>query len=532
MSQTTPRCGALAALAARILDLRGDPRPWIEQNLWIRSKHRRVIPLHFNAAQADYYEHRTLRDLILKPRQLGFTTVVEALFFADSLLRPNTTSVMIAHNLESTEQIFGIVQLFVERLPDREKARIGKPRYSNRREFFWPKINSRFLVGTAGAVSFGRGMTINNLHCSEFAQWPHPEEALLAALEAVPEDGRVVIESTAFGVGNPFHDRWVEAIEERGRFGAQFYVWWENPEYAIAGPPIKEFSDEEMQLRTRWGLSDDQMRWRREKLRDLKDKFWQEYPEDWLRCFLASGRCIFDTGKLATIAQRISGEPVPRRMASITVVSRRAGGKSETISVAPAHLYIWQEPKAGEHYVIGADVGEGLPDGDASCAIVLHRRSGQQVAELHGRVPPARFGHLLNALGHWYRTAEIGVERNNHGHSTLNTLRNQLAYANLYYHVAYDSGGGRPRNVQLGWPTTSATKPILVDDLVEAVTTDALVVRSAMLINECFTFISDDQGNARAQEGKFDDRVIAAGIAWQVRKRPKARWTTERPPGM
>jgi len=520
---------ALARVARRVLSRREDPRGWIQRNLWIRTKDRRTIALRFNAPQVDYYKHRTLRDIILKPRQLGFTTQVSGLFFADTVLRPNTTSVMIAHNLESTEQIFGIVQLFVARLPDREKARIGKPRYSNRREFFWPRINSRFLVGTAGAVSFGRGITINNLHCSEFAQWPHPEEALLAALEAVPEDGRVVIESTAFGVGNPFHDRWIEAVEERGRFAAQFYVWWENPEYAIPGPPINEFSDEEMQLRTRWALSDDQIRWRREKMKDLKDRFPQEYPEDWLRCFLASGRCVFDTEKLAAIAQRISREPAPKRITSIKVTR---SGESETVPIAPAHLDVWKEPVTGEHYVIGADVGEGLPDGDASCGIVLNRRSGEMVAELHGRISPARFGTLLNALGRWYRTAEIGVERNNHGHSTLNTLRNQLAYANLYYHVAYDSGGGRPRNVQLGWPTTSATKPILVDDLVEAVTTDALVVRSAMLINECFTFISDDQGNARAQEGKFDDRVIAAGIAWQVRKRPKARWTTERPPGM
>jgi len=509
--------------------LRRDPRPWIEANLQIRTKEREIIPFRFNAPQMDYYAQRTVRDIILKPRQLGFTTQISGLFFADTLLRPNTTSVMLAHNLESTEQIFSIVQLFVERLPDREKARIGGPRYSNRREYFWPHINSRFFVGTAGAVSFGRGITINNLHCSEFAQWPKPEEALLAALEAVPGDGKVVIESTAFGVGNPFHDRWIEAIEERGRFVAQFYVWWENPEYAIPGPPIKELTDEEVQLRTRWGLSDDQIRWRREKLRDLKDKFWQEYPEDWLRCFLASGRCVFDTQKLAMIAQRISREPAAKRIPSIQTTR---SGKTQMIPMAPAHLDVWKEPVAGQDYVIGADVGEGLPDGDASCAIVLHRRSGQQVAELHGRVSPARFGHLLNGLGRWYRTAEIGVERNNHGHSTLNTLRNQLGYPQLYYHVAYDSGGGRPRMVQLGWPTTAATKPILVDDLVEAITTDALLVRSNMLVNECYTFVSNATGSAEAQERKFDDRVIAAAIAWQVRKRVRSRASTQRPPGM
>jgi len=523
---------ALLRQARQLQGDRVDPTRWISRNLFIRTKTRSVVPLRPNWVQRDYLAHRTQWDIILKARQVGITTIVYAVFFADTVLCPNTTTLMLAHDMESAEQLFGIPQLFWDRLPEEEKRIIGKPKYSNRREFYWPKLNSRFLVGTAGAIAFGRGQTINNLHCSEFSQWPKPEEALLAALEAVPEDGRVVIESTAFGMGNPFHDRWIEAVEERGRFTAQFYVWWENPEYAVPGPALKEFSAEEMALRTRWGLSDDQIRWRREKFRNLKDNFPQEYPEDWLRCFLAPGGCVFDMEKLSAIAQRISREPPPRRIMSITVASSRAGGKSEAIPVAPARLEVWQDPKAGEDYVIGADVGEGLPNGDASSAFVLNRRSGQMVAELHGRVAPARFGHLLNALGRWYRMAEIGVERNNHGHSTLNTLRNQLHYPQLYYHVAYDSGGGRPRIVQLGWPTTSATKPILVDDLVEAITTDALLVRSAMLINECFTFISDDQGNARAQEGKFDDRVIAAAIAWQVRKRPRARMSTQRPPGM
>ena len=520
---------ALLRQARQLQGDRVDPTGWISRNLFIRTKTRSVVPLRPNWVQRDYLAHRTQWDIILKARQVGITTIVYAVFFADTVLCPNTTTLMLAHDMESAEQLFGIPQLFWDRLPEEEKRIIGKPKYSNRREFYWPNLNSRFLVGTAGSIAFGRGQTINNLHCSEFAQWPHAEEVLLAAMEAVPEEGRVVIESTAFGVGNPFHDRWVEAVEEQGRFAARFYVWWENPEYAIPGPPLTEFSDEEMALRTRWGLSDDQIRWRREKMKDLKDRFPQEYPEDWLRCFLASGGCVFDTEKLAAIAQRISREPAPKRITSIKVTR---SGKSETVPIAPAHLDVWKEPVIGEHYVIGADVGEGLPDGDASCGIVLNRRTGQMVAELHGRIPPARFGTLLNALGRWYRMAEIGVERNNHGHSTLNTLRNQLGYPQLYYHVAYDSGAGSPRNIQLGWPTTSATKPILVDDLVEAITTEALLVRSAMLVNECFTFVSNQTGSAEAQERKFDDRVIAAGIAWQVRKRPKARWSTDRPPGM
>ena len=486
---------------------------------------------------------RSRRDLICKPRQLGFTTVICALFFADTVLRPHTTSVMIAHEAQSTERIFEIVHLFWQLLPAPERERIGRAKYSNRREYYWPAIGSRFFVGTAGALTFGRGATIQNLHCSEFAFWPEPAEALLAALEAVPDDGRVVIESTANGMGNYFHDLWTQALEGRGRFKPQFYTWFEDPSYVAAVSDSERtawtwhlrhrqadagenaLTPQEVALIDRHGLRLEQIKWARLKRADLREKFDQEYPTDPVSCFLASGRCIFDTQNLMAIARRIASEPGPESMTSMIV-----GG--EAISLPPASLLVWKRPEPDHHYCIGADVGEGLAEGDASCAVVLDRASGEQVAELHGRVSPERFAVLLNALGRYYRRAEIAVERNNHGHSTLNTLRNVCQYPLLYYHTAYDSGHGHPRSVQLGWPTNSATKPILVDDLSEAINTRSLLVRSQLLVNEAMTFVLDDNGNAGAQPGKFDDRIMAAGIAWQVRKRPRARWSPARPPGM
>ena len=221
----------------------------MEANLQLLTKDRRVIPFVLNEVQADYYEHRTPWDIILKPRQLGFTTEICGLFFADCLNTPNTTSVLMAHDLQSTEQIFQIAKLFWLRLPEEERHRVGVPKYDNRREFYWEKIGSRFLVGTAGSTKFGRGQTINNLHCSEFAFWPKPQEALAALTEAVPTRGRIVIESTANGVGSYFHDLWVETKQRRNRFTPHYYVWWEDSTYQM--PPEAE----EVQAWT-WQLRD------------------------------------------------------------------------------------------------------------------------------------------------------------------------------------------------------------------------------------------------------------------------------------
>jgi hypothetical protein len=520
-------------------------RAWIETHLWIRDKRRQLIPLHLNESQADYHAHATQWDVILKARQIGFTTLICARYFADCLLRSNTVSVIVAHDTDSSERIFRIVQLFWERLPAAIQAMAGKPRFSNRREYFWPAINSQFYVGTAGSLTFGRGQTINNLHCSEFAFWPKPEEAMVALSEAVPADGSMVIESTANGMGNYFHDLWRAAMEGNNRFTPHWYRWFDSSEYAVAPTAAEEalwadqvasgiagcggatdagsaLTAEEIGLIRDHGLSFAQIRWRREKIRDLGQRFKQEYPENEMDCFLASTRGVFDPDALARAAARIAAERAPQR---IDVLHWR----DSQVAVAPATLVMWEEPVAERIYVIGADVGEGVAGGDASAACVIERTSGAQVAELHGRVAPDRFAQMLNLLGRWYNRAMLAVERNNHGHSTLNTLRHACRYPRLYYHVRYDQT--RQGTATLGWPTDQATKPILVDDLAAAILEEALIMRSAGLVDECRSFVTHDGGSQGAQPGKHDDRVIAAGIAWQARKRMVARPIAKRPEG-
>jgi len=522
---------ALAELAEGLLALRENPRPWIEANLWIRDKQRRVVPFLLNEVQRDYHAHATAWDLVLKARQQGFTTLICGRFFADCLLRRNTTSVIVAHDYDSAERIFRIVQLFWERLPQGERRRVGEPKLSNRREFLWPKLNSHFYVGSAQKVSSGRGMTIHNLHCSEFAFWPRPEESLVALTQAVPANGRVVIESTPNGIGNHFHKLWRETEDGKTRFAGHYYVWFESSEYAAhvdeaeAQEIRASLAPDEQDLVQRYKLTPAQIKWRRLKKRDLGELFKQEYAEDDVNCFLASTRACFDQGALGRMAARIAAELAPESVAAIPTRDGRM------LPVAPARLLVWKQPQEGRLYVVGGDVGEGLAGGDASCAIVLDRQSGEQVAELHGRVAPDRFGYLLDALGRWYNAAMLAVERNNHGHSTLNTLRNVCRYPRLYFHIRYDARAGVVAIPILGWPTDQQTKPILVDDLAAAISEEAVLLRSSDVVDECMTFVTTDSGAQQAQQGAHDDRVMALGIAWQVRKRPQSRGSTQRPEG-
>jgi hypothetical protein len=498
--------------AQEVLSLRSDPRRWIEANLSLRSKDQRTVPFRLWPVQAHWYEHRSPWDVILKGRQLGFTSIIDGCFFADTVLRPNTTSVIVAHDLDASEKIFATVRGFWERLPEGERERIGEPRYLTKRELYWPSLNSRFWVATAGSVASGRGHTINNLHCSEFAYWPDPERVLAGLTEAVPLSGRIVIETTANGMGNPFHDLWTQAKQGENPYRPHFYAWWWDQGYRLQGEPLGPLSEEEQQLRDAWGLDDDQLRWRRGKRKQLRDRFPQEYPENDGHCFLASGRCCFEMAPLLAARARIAAEPEPQ------AITRLTDKDGSSLAVSPARLLVWRPPEQGREYVIGADVGEGLAHGDASAACVLDRETGEQVAELHGRIAPGRFASLLAALGRLYLEAELAVESNNHGHATLDALHNTLCYLPLYRYRRYDQPGVAGET--LGWPTNARTKPLMIDELAEAIAEGHLLIHSEGLVDECLTFVTTDSGSREAQSGKHDDRVMAAAIAWQARKQP------------
>ena len=98
-------------------------------------------------------------------------------------------------------------------------------------------------------------------------------------------------------------------------------------------------------------------------------------------------------------------------------------------------------------------------------------------------------------------------------------LSTQHAYPTLYAHRDYDARGAT--RARLGWETNAKTKPVMIDGLAEALAEGLLGVNDAELVKECVTYVYDERGAMGAQAGCRDDRVIAAAIAWQLRKAPR-----------
>ncbi len=491
-----------------------EARAWIERHLWIRTKDKRVVPLRFNPIQEAYWQARTNRDLILKYRQGGVSTLILAEFFEDTARHEHTVSVVVAHDAESTERLFQIVQRYYDMLPEAEKARLcarpEKPQYKNRRELYFDRVDSWFIVGTAGNLNFGRSQTINNLHASEVAFWPDPEELMTGLLEAVPDDGRVREESTANGFGTWHHKEWQRSKAGESRFKPHFFEWWIHTDYRLPLEPGErvEYTDEERALTARANLTPEQIKWRREKIKDLEDKFPQEYPEDPVTCFLTSGRPYFDRQKLMGITIR------PGERYTIDEVNGQ-------VTPDPAgELEVWRLPQPGQIYVVGADVAEGLEKGDYSCGEVMDWGTCEQVAELHGHFDVDVFARKLHVLSAWYGWALLGVERNNHGHAVNNVLLNYTRYPNLYRHQEWDDEDKAkdPDDLPPGWPTNQKTRPVMLADLKAGVRGDWLRINGEGLRGECLSFVVNAKGKPEADLGCFDDRVLATAIALQLRK--------------
>jgi hypothetical protein len=164
--------------------------------LKVRNKARGLVGLAPNRAQCEFSQNSTHRNIVLKARQMGITTYVAARFFVQTITRPGTMTVQVAHDQESAEEIFKIVHRFWENLPETMKRGALLRSRANVRQMVFPRIDSEYRVATAADVNAGRGLTIHNLHCSEVARWLRDADEALAALRAaVPVDGDIILEA-------------------------------------------------------------------------------------------------------------------------------------------------------------------------------------------------------------------------------------------------------------------------------------------------------------------------------------------------
>lgn len=539
--------------------MKHDRQWYIEKFLKIRDKRAQIIPFILNEAQKIVLEkikwceenNKLKRFIVLKARQMGLSTLFEGLIFHDTTTNENKNSLIIAHEESASSNLFNMSKLYYENLPEiirpMKKYANGKvltfenPTTDENEKKENPGLRSKISIATAGAGEVGRSSTIHNLHASEVAFFPDAKTTMLGLLQAVPDEMNtlVVLESTANGVGDWFHEMWQKAERGENEFIPIFLPWFIDPGYTRpfrSEAEKKQFEQEictpskdadgndvysyEYELMKKHGLTLEQLNWRRHtianKCQGDEILFMQEYPSTPEEAFISSGRPKFSIKALKKY-QTITKEPLKRGY----LIMKE--GKVQFLEDEKGYISIWKEPENDMFYCIGADVAEGLIDGDYSCAVV-----GDQnfdiVAMWHGHIDPDLFGLELIKLGKYYNYAYIGVENNNHGLTTLSKLKNE-EYWNLFFTKTYDKIADTVTQ-KLGWSTNSRTKPFMIDKLAEFVREFHLGIYSDLIISEMFTYIIEDNGKTNAQAGCHDDTVMATAIMLQLLLEGKGEFYT------
>lgn len=529
---------------------------FIQAFLKIRTKKGDIIGLVLNPPQLRLYETikalweagKPIRIIILKARQMGFSTLTAAIIFWLVVTNFNRTAMVVAHEEKATKTIFGMYRLFFMLLPDWLKPQT-RANSGYVLEFNQPTksksqvagLNSVIKCATAGGQGIGRSETVQYLHLSEYAFWPgNPKDTYLGVAQTVPDEPgtMIVIESTAKGF-NDFKDKWDLAVEcqrtgEEG-FVPIFFAWHEMPSYRRRVPKGFERTEEEQELARLYGLDDEQLVWRRYTINtkcggDVA-RFRQEYPSCPEEAFIASGSCVFSQAMLiARIEELRKAKAAPIKTGEFGITY---GGsilelkKWEWREDAKGYIRIYREPEPGVPYVIGADTAgsDGKDkDSDFFAAHVLDNRTGAQVAVLHGRLGEREFTEQLYALGKSYNNALIGIETN---YSTYpNELIQLMGYRRLYVQQHTDDFT-KKIITKYGWDTNRVTRPLIIDGLKDVAKHAMELIGDIPTLQEMLVFIKNASGRPEAEVGQHDDLVMSLAIAHYIRGQQRVRGSEE-----
>lgn len=252
---------------------------FIEDMLTIIDKNGQEIPFKLNDMQKKFVEESQGKDIILKGRQMGFSSFILGAFTGDFIYKENSLSVVIADIADNAQDLLARVKHYLKAWEAKNGAKIPL-KYNSKYELQNAANGARYIIGTSENQQFGRSKTITNLHMSEAAFYKHFRDLQAGAGTALVPTGRFVIETTANGF-NEFKEFWDESTQGETDFTPHFYTSHDfyPAEYLEA-----------------------------EKKR-LGRLFQQEHPETALEAFLTSGELYFDQEALRWYLERTK-EPI------------------------------------------------------------------------------------------------------------------------------------------------------------------------------------------------------------------------------
>ena len=507
---------------------------WMSTYLKIISMYGDVLYLNCNPAQLmvhkalqmQYELGLPVRAIVLKARREGVSTYTEGRFFADINRLENRYACVCSADQEATDKVFKMAKMFQDNMP----GHVSKgTKYSSRKEIVYDDPHrSSFLCQTSGKGVLGRGGLTHYLHCTEFAFWDRAKEQFGGAAQEVPDSANtaIIIESTANGVGDAFHDIFWQALDDwettqdLNNYLPIFLPWFVFPDYKR--PITGEFilTDEEKDVMGKHGLGPDQIAWRRwaikNKCQGDDDLFKQEYPATPQEAFRHSGNPVFSEGILREQDKHLGD-------VKYGLFSHRAGiAEFEEVDRKINCWQVYDLSNTGQ-FTIGCDTAEGKSLDTSSSkskvdnhGMAVFNRKGEFVAAYKGTGEQGDVADQLIGAGLYFNNAMVAPEIPN-GMIVLQKLKD-YGYPNIFNRQTHDETLSVEESDNLGWRTTMVTRKWLVDGFIQAMR-DNVKVRLPWIFEEMGTFIKDKTGKPIHNVNKHDDVLFGAMIAVQLHLR-------------
>ena len=423
--------------------------------------------------QEDVFDEIALHrfNIVNKGRQLGISTIAAAHSLWMLLFKNDTEILVISISLKTAKNIITKVRVMHTNLPSWLKIKCIE---DNKLSLGF--INDSKIEAISSNTDAARSEALSLLIMDECAHIKGAKEIWTAAYPTLSTGGDALLISTPNGVGNFFHQKWVEAESELG--DADFN-----------------------RIKLKWDVHPQRdIEWRRKQDKRLGKKMAaQEYDAS----FESSGDNLISQEILNWYDTTFVCDPIEKRYNS--------------------KLRIWKNPVINQTYVVTADVGRG-DSSDYSAFHVMNLDSLEQVAEYKAFIDTTDYGNMLVAIATEYNNAILIVENASIGWAVIQTILDR-EYDNLYYskkgtqeaylHIQTSLMEGTDliaaEKLVPGFTTSKMTRPLMIKKLESGIRLKEVVLHSKRSIDELRVFAWQN-GKVKALPGYNDDLAMSLAI--------------------
>jgi len=431
---------------------------------------RGLVPFQTFDYQTDLLE--TFNDhrftIILKARQLGISTITAGYIAWLMIFHRDKNILVMATKFGTAANLVKKVKHMIKYLPPWIKQ-LANVTVDNRTSFVLS--NGSEIKASSTSSDAGRSEALSLLVVDEAAHVEGLNELWTGLYPTLSTGGRCIALSTPNGVGNWFHQSYIDADAEKNVFTPIKLLWDVHPE-----------RDQE------WFEN------------ETKNMSHRQIAQELLCNFNASGETV------------IHSDDIERILAETVDPKHRTG--------FDRNFWIWEECKSENSYLLSADVARG--DGqDYSVFHIFKLETMEIVAEYQGKLPPDMFATVLFNAGAEYGNCMIVVENNTIGHTVLTKLKD-MQYPNIYHsikstHEYVDELTAEQRSGAVaGFTMSMKTRPLVVAKFEEFIRNKLLKVYSKRLQHELTTFVWNN-GKPEAMRSYNDDLIMACAIGCWVR---------------